>query len=602
MDLLTNIVDILWAVVRSYFTHGWLFVIAHIAVLYFLLQSRSKVNKASEELENWRPQTSLPDSAQGSKPDEYLKPVLGGSQAVGILDQYVTESEKMGAQGAFVPMSDYSDRLDSIIDGLIIELQDRTNLFLIVGIAGTLFGLFEFAFLSYAELQNSSPQAGGQLLKLGSFLSQSMSKAFPVGFVGLLLTFVTQLWAARPEGRLRAALAGAAQRALERRKDAAVSQVENLRQAGAAIQKAMQPLENLSFTLSEGLKPVAEALGERMDRLMNIIEVQFRQTQQATQGLQDTVSGLKAGVNSINAVTTRVEELFRQLPAVLKNLAELQSRQLKSIQTIDKQAAERFEDAQKLNAAIRESIENFGKMPQQLAGDFKAVFAELGADTLKIWDDYLRDYTIKLQSVYQDFLHNINISVGDVKNGLTNAANELQRVAQNFDHLVRGPIEDLFAKLREDLGEDLKKLDQVVAERYPQAAKDIIDFTGQLEALLAQSNELQRALTVWLTGVQEAGSKIQSLNIAMAEAANRLPSAESSATDPQMLQLLRDIGQSLREMQAQLAGLNGVSQEVRGIGRRLEDLRQDMNQTSTRGWFGTIFGTSAKRRGNASVN
>src|SRR5262249_6255149 len=146
------------------------------------------------------------------------------------------------------------------------------------------------------------------------------------------LTFLAQLLSAQPESRLRAAVAGATRLALERRKDTSVSQVEKLSQAVAAMQKAMQPLENLSATLSQGLKPVADTFGKRLDELLEMTKGQFDHTQQATQNLQETIVGLKEGVNSINAVTTRVEGLFRQLPVMLNSLATLQDRQRESIE------------------------------------------------------------------------------------------------------------------------------------------------------------------------------------------------------------------------------------------------------------------------------
>jgi methyl-accepting chemotaxis protein len=606
MDLLANLFNILWEVVKGYFTHGLLFFLAHLIVAWFLYQSWRNVRKATTDLKNWRPQATPLISEAVSPGCEYLKTVPHGMELVGILDLYVAESEKMGKQGAFVPMTDYSDRLDSIIDGLISELQDRTNLFLIVGIAGTLFGLFEFAFNSYAELQNSSTQTGSQLLSLGKFLSQSMSKAFPVGFVGLFLTFVAQLGATRPEGRLREALAGAARLALERRKEAGISQVENLHHAVAAMQKAMQPLENLSATLSEGLKPVADALGERVDKLMAMTETQFSQMQRATQELQETVGGLKESVNSINLVTTRVEDLFRQLPILLNSFATLLDRQRDSIETFDRQGAERLQDAQKMEAAIQESIENFGKMPRQLAGDFKDVFTGLGGAALKTWDNYSSEYTRSLQSAYQNFLLTIETGAGKVENGLIGASDEFHRVAQNFDHLVRTPMRDLFEELRKDLSSDLEKLNNVVAQRYPKAAEDIMVFSARLDTLLAQSNELQGALIDWLTGVRDAGVQMEELNRAVTDVAGRLSSVQQPVADPKTLQLLQGIGLLLREMQTQMADLKGISAEVRDATVRLAEPRRktkggpaEKNTPGRGGWFSRLFN---KRRDDAGVN
>ncbi len=615
MGWLTNFGYILWAMLEGYLRHGWFFAITHISVFFFLYRSWRSVSEAAEELESWHPQTRAADPGENPLPEESLKLVPRTSQPVNLLDLYVAESEKMGAQGAFVPMTDYSDRLDSIIDGLISELQDRTNLFLIVGIAGTLFGLFEFAFLSYAELQRSAAQPGGQLLNLGKFLSQSMSKAFPVGFMGLALTFAAQLWSARPEGRLRAALASAARRALERRKEASVSQVQSLQEAVTAMQKAMQPLENLSSTLSKGLEPVANTFGNRLDELLDLVKGQFNQLQQTTQSLHETIVNLQNGVSSFGAVTTRVEDLFLKFPAMLDSLVALQDRQRDSIESFNKQVKVQFQEAQNLGAALQEAIQNFGQLPQQMTGDFRNAFIGLGGQALNTWDNYSESYTKNLQTVYQNFLFSINDSADGVKKALNEAANEWQRYAQNADHLLKDPMNKLFTDLRKDLAEDLRKLDQVVAQRYPNAANDIIGFTQRLESLIEQTNQLQSALTVWLEGARQSGMEIQTINSELIQTLSRISATEHSGAAPRMIQLLESsakqtwvVGQSIREMQAQLANLeSSIYEELQIATKHLAGLRRDINQNFLRRWFRPSsgrrwFGLFSKHRDNPGTD
>ena len=123
---------------------------------------------------------------------------------------------------------------------------------------------------------------------------------------------------------------------------------------------------------------------------------------------------LQDGVISFSAVTTRVEDLFRQLPAMLDSLATLQNRQRESIEAFDEQVAARLQEAQKLDDAFKETIRNFGQMPQRLAGDFKEVFTGLGNEALGAWDNYSGEYTKNLQTVYQSFLNSVNGSAGEV--------------------------------------------------------------------------------------------------------------------------------------------------------------------------------------------
>jgi hypothetical protein len=290
---------------------------------------------------------------------------------------------------------------------------------------------------------------------------------------------------------------------------------------------------------------------------------------------------------------------------MLNSLATLLDRQRNSIETFDQQGAERLQDAQKLHDAIQESTENFGKMPQRLAGDFKDVFAGLGNQALKTWDAYSGEYARSAQSAYQDFLLHIGAGAGDVKQGLNDASDEFRRVAQNFDHLVRTPMRDLFEELRKDLSAGLEKMNNVVALRYPKAAADIMVFTERLDELLTRCNELQKALTGWLNGVMDAGVRMENLNHMVAQTAQRLPHAQQPVADPKTLQLLQGIGLLLREIQTQMADLTGISAEARDATLRLAGKPWNIigpggkKPPARGGWFSRLF---KKRRDDAGAN
>src|SRR5438874_5312272 len=121
------------------------------------------------------------------------------SQIVGELRLFLDESERWRTQGVAVPMTDYSDRIDSFIEGLSDHLHNAVNLFLIVGLAGTFFGMAEFARRAANPQQLSDPKE-----VLGA-LQTALGHSFPIGFLGLCLTILGHPLASYFESRLREA-------------------------------------------------------------------------------------------------------------------------------------------------------------------------------------------------------------------------------------------------------------------------------------------------------------------------------------------------------------------------------------------------------------
>src|SRR5205807_6729309 len=66
------------------------------------------------------------------------------SSVVAELKLFLTEAERGRNQGVLISMMDYSSRIDAIIEGMGDQLHNSANLFLIVGLAGTFFGMAEF--------------------------------------------------------------------------------------------------------------------------------------------------------------------------------------------------------------------------------------------------------------------------------------------------------------------------------------------------------------------------------------------------------------------------------------------------------------------------
>src|SRR5436305_1577408 len=130
--LLGNFGEVLGRLLSGYFDAGWPFAALHAVVLFFVVYKTwfRKIRTETKALESWKSDRSS----------------IRKGETTPVLDRFVEDSEALGPQGILVPMTDYSDRLDSSVDGMVSELHDRINLLLLVGIAGSLFGLYEFAF------------------------------------------------------------------------------------------------------------------------------------------------------------------------------------------------------------------------------------------------------------------------------------------------------------------------------------------------------------------------------------------------------------------------------------------------------------------------
>src|SRR5437764_38637 len=140
---------------RAYARDAWPFAVLHLVVIIYLGRSVLRMLGETRGLRTWEPASVATEGPAA------------------VLTSFIRDSETLGQRGFVVPITDYSDRLDSEVENLVGEIGDRTNMLLLVGIAGTLFGVFEFAARTMAI-------TGDRLAQIGPILAESMAKAFPV--------------------------------------------------------------------------------------------------------------------------------------------------------------------------------------------------------------------------------------------------------------------------------------------------------------------------------------------------------------------------------------------------------------------------------------
>lgn len=591
MESLANVWGIFCELLRGYFRHGWPFFIGHVVIVGFILvDTWRRIRRETNALERWDPEDKYDDGSEAT-------------ETISILSRFVEESEAIGAHGAFVPMTDFSDRLDSIVDGMISELHDRTNHLLLVGIAGTLFGVFEFAF-----------GAQGQgVQELGELLSRSMSKAFPVGFMGLVLTVFFQIWAAFPERSLREALAQATDKALHRRKEVSRSQAQIVQQSVERIEQAMEPLRDLEATLTQTIQPVVEKFGERLDQSLELVRVQFDQLRGATGSVHKAVEAVNAGVTSLSEAARNLEGLLRDAPVVLEDLSRLYDEQRLLLQHFDAGLGEQVKQARRAIKALTAAAAELGQLPEKIFSETEQVLSRLTEQSLAAWQDVLAKFELKLytdyskvleeirsetqaaahsldaasqqweqvaqslqelpdkmiskindtfaqlseeslrawkeatdklgrdlQREYINYIQYLHDEVGKLRESLDGVAGECDRIVRNMEGLLREPIQQTIRAAKEELSETLRTLDRTLAERYPQVTNDIKIFTDELKGLLTKLDEIAVNLNGCLGAAQQAHSTIGEINGTLAATLRQLREASLSGDAHGMLPLLED--------------------------------------------------------------
>jgi hypothetical protein len=435
-QLLGNFWEVLSKLLTGYIGFGWPFALMHALVLFSVIYHTwlRKIRVEVKAMKAWNPDETA---------------ISGGrtqAETTSILNQFMEESKTLGPQGFLVPITDFSDRLDSIIDGFVSELHDRINLFLLVGVTGTLFGLFEFAFRAYDAMTSQAIDPNDRIRLLGEYLSLSMSKAFPVGFMGLVLTFIFQIIAAFPERNLRQSLSEATRKALGKRRDESKSQASVVLESATAIRDALKPLNDLKLTLTESIQPVVKEFGTRLDQSLSLVKTQFEETQKTTASLKGAVDSVNRGVVLLNTVADSLKSLLQNAPAVLDNTIKLQESQVTTLKDFGEVLDSYMDQSQRLNLALNSTLEKLHYLPDDLIRVAKPIIENLGTDSLAVWRDSSKELYETISHDYDKLFDDASSRIELVQNQVISVAKGLQSVTGNLGAAISA-LTDLPARI-----------------------------------------------------------------------------------------------------------------------------------------------------------
>jgi predicted transcriptional regulator len=490
-----TIVGHLGMLLDRYWRFGKLFALFHLALALLLLWDSGyrKIWRESKTLESWDPQRGAP---------------TGSGRLAQQLSLFLDESSRWAAHGVLVPLTDFSDRIDSLIEGIVDELHSRVNLFLVIGIAGTFFGLFGFALGAEGLLQGPNPEAS--LAPLSHALAVGLGNAFPVGFLGLFFTLLGHVAASSEEEKLRVAAAEATQRCLAARPatglgDQIADVLRPVVDAQKTIAEALDPLRNLQRTLSETLEPVIRQFGQQLEQTGQVIQGQFDLLHSAVAGVESAVSGLAQLVAELRSV-------LRDVPRMLVQMAERAS-ELQKAQTECCTALSQLQDA---TARCLSSLESASfkmqEFPTEARTNLEAAFRDVAAQCKQGWVDVARDYETTLAQIATNAVDGVQRSISEACDRLTNTSQEvatqLGQLAINARSVLENAVPAAIQTAVRELRGPLAELDQAFRAHYPQAVKDVtlavqngLELVGRAEQavhhLLESVEQIEPALEAW---------------------------------------------------------------------------------------------------------
>jgi ABC-type transporter Mla subunit MlaD len=447
---LPKIGEVLRSLVETYVQNAWPFVLAHFALLLFIVwDSIRPIRSEIRAFRGWRPDA-------GAAPE-----------AARFLDQFVREARAWAAQGVLVPMTDYSDRLDSHIDQLFDSLHGRVNLFLIIGITGTFFAMFQFAMDAAPVLSRATgatADAAGR--SLANSLVQALGQAFPVGFFGLILTITGHIAAYRYESLLRAAAWQATQSAMDARLGLATGPAQ-------AIREALKPLETLDQTLRDRLQPLIEGFKDQLESAASLIQSQVRPLTTAVDSFGRSVEELGRPVKSL-------ADAAAQLPAALQEIATLQGQTREQFAGISGDLGALGQTLASSATELNGAAAQLTALVESLRTSFAVSLTEMHSEAVSLW-----------KGASEQFLANIQPSLAAIDASaaaLTGAASALESAPN---------------AVREEVGSALDRMAEEAARTFAEAANGVLLHLAEQQKTLADLRTNAEAYVTQLAELRE---------------------------------------------------------------------------------------------------
>jgi len=436
----------------SYVFDAWPFAILHCIVLLFLARSVLSVIRHTAELREWSPSVATEDGAAA------------------VLSSFIRDSESLGQRGLVVPITDYSDRLDAEVENLVDEVSERSNLLLLVGIAGTLFGVFELAWR--ASVVNRD-----RLSEIGLLLSESMAKAFPVGFVGLMLMLVFQFSLALPLARLHRTASDAMRRALEHRGTVSRTLAESI---SDSIAESMKPVSTLGNTVSEHLQPAVTSLGQHLEQWLSLVKLQFGDIDQSTQRFLEATANLQQSSSALTDSSSRLEDLFRAVPKVLARTEKIQNLHDSAMEELTTSMRRDLALVDAAAESLKRLQDGLSELPntfaERAAVAIAPVFERVAIESSKTWRDLVQVVAVDIQRDYAEFIASSREELKSTNSEMRALSESMRQLAETALASMTEPLQTALDTARREATATLAEVGEFVRERYPALRDDMSSF------------------------------------------------------------------------------------------------------------------------------
>lgn len=444
--------DILVELLARYVNDGRLFFAAHLVCVIFVVYLVYELDRERRRLREWLPT----DTDSDAPPHSIAR----------LFDQFVKSVRQMGPKGGTADVGEHLQRIQDAVSRRETHLSDAIHWLLLIGIAGTLFGLFEFAF-KVAALAPDQIAAN-----VGRILSEAMAKAFPVGFVGVGLLVFFQGVASFIEKKLDEAVGAATGRALDYRREQTVAETDFIDAVQASISSSMQPLQDLGGLLENSLQPVIQTFATRLDDSLSLVRTQMdemrryagqissveREFVNAASQVRSTVESLQEFSLTINerldTVQAESAALQRQSDATIRwsealiKLSQAQQERIQQLQTESDVTLTRAAEMQDKVFDLVENLERAGHhvsaLPVVMAETVRTSVPNLvetaSARLLGTWDDSTRQMAASLAATTQNAVAPLVDDLQRVEVQLRSTLDEWGRAASNVEGLIKDAI------------------------------------------------------------------------------------------------------------------------------------------------------------------
>jgi hypothetical protein len=381
--------------------------------------------------------------------------------------------------------------------------------------------------------------------EIGRQLAVGISHAFPVGFVGLILSVIAHFIASSVEDRFRKSVNDATQHAMQIRQATGQSAFDRL-------EAVLAPLQNLQQVLAGSLQPVIAGFQQQLADTSALIQGQI-------QPLASAVAAMRTAIEALAQPTANLAAAAAGLP---QTLAETACLQRDNRELLDRTAAIVKESSDTFHAAatsMQQASAGLHEIPGSLRSTFETELVRMGNESQRLWNEAARDHfaalspaceslatsanslrdtsaalnsvpaslSAQLQSALADlstlhahqlsefsersfdawaevcrrfvdrmneattaFCDRVLAATAQTAMALDNAGREVQNLANQASHHLDSSVAELYRRSLVELRPHLQRMDEAVSSRYPAALESLTAACDGLKQLERLSNQI----------------------------------------------------------------------------------------------------------------